>query len=389
MAINGKNRVVSLLRQRPRSRVELAKKTGLVKSSLTKITQQLLQEGVIEEVHGVMSPIRGRQGGRPETLLQLTSGVNHSVCFYISRENIICNLVDQTNAIVGSYRQEWDLSRPENALSAVTLVSLIQDITAQLCADNRLKVPDLKVITVATQGKLAQATGEVHYSQLLREKHFKLAAAITAATGIEARIFNIAYCSSFRLKQLYPQHDSFIAVLLGYGLGVGIAIDNQIILGPDGTAPEISHVTYSEQGPLCYCGARGCAETYLTYQAIIGEIAKLRRQAITGDSILQQLEQINLALNRQDPGCEQVIREAGRVLGYVLTQLITIFDIKTIILNGEVSLFYPLLQEEIEAYLAKNSDYRYGEGVIQILREPDDAVAFQGLIELTNKSYQI
>ena len=75
---------------------------------------------------------------------------------------------------------------------------------------------------------------------------FKLAKAITEATGIEAQIYNIAYCSSFRLKQLYSERESFIAVLLGYGMGVGIVIDGRIVLGPDGTAPEISHVTYSE-----------------------------------------------------------------------------------------------------------------------------------------------
>ncbi len=104
---------------------------------------------------------------------------------------------------------------------------------------------------------------------------------------------------------------------------------------------------------------------------------------------MKQLEQINLELSRHNTLCEQVIREAGRVLGHVLSQLITIFNIKTIILNGEVSVFYPLLKEEIDAYLSGHSDYRYGAGSTHILREPDDNVAFLGLIELTNESYLV
>ncbi|MBB6056823.1 ROK family protein [Tolumonas osonensis] len=356
---------------------------------MTKITQQLLNDGIIEEVDVTQSSSQPRSGGRPQTLLQLTPRVNHSLCFYVSTENICGNLIDQTNTIIDAYQQTWDLTQPENALSVERFVDLIKNIAIQLCGRNQLVLTDIKIITVATQGKLAQASGNVFYSQLFKDKHFNLTAAITAATGVESKIFNIAYCSSHRIQQLYPQHDSFIAVLLGYGVGVGIVIDKQIILGPEGTAPEISHVTYSEHGPLCYCGARGCAETYLTYHAILGKIARSEPRLLPDDSIMKQLEQINLELSRHNTLCEQVIREAGRVLGHVLSQLITIFNIKTIILNGEVSVFYPLLKEEIDAYLSGHSDYRYGAGSTHILREPDDNVAFLGLIELTNESYLV
>lgn len=389
MDINGKNRVVNLLRQHSHSRVELAKKTGLVKSSLTKITQQLLNDGIIEEIDVLQPKSRHRSDGRPQTLLQLKPRVNHSICFYVSTENICGNLIDQTNTIIDNYQQIWDLTRPENALSVEFFVDLIKKISIQFCEQNQLSLTEIKIITVATQGKLAQASGTVFYSQLFKDKHFNLTAAITAATGIESKIFNIAYCSSHRIQQLYPQHDSFITVLLGYGVGVGIVIDKQIILGPEGTAPEISHVTYSEHGPLCYCGARGCAETYLTYHAIIGKINKSDPQNFPHDTIAKQLEHINQELSRHNILCEQIIREVGRVLGHVLSQLITIFNIKTVILNGEISVFYPLLKEEIDTYLAGHSDYRYGAGSTHILREPDDNVAFQGLIELTNESYLV
>ncbi len=117
MDINGKNRVVNLLRQHSHSRVELAKKTGLVKSSLTKITQQLLNDGIIEEIDVLQPKSRHRSDGRPQTLLQLKPRVNHSICFYVSTENICGNLIDQTNTIIDNYQQTWDLTRPESALS--------------------------------------------------------------------------------------------------------------------------------------------------------------------------------------------------------------------------------------------------------------------------------
>lgn len=389
MDINGKNKVISLLRQQPRSRVELAKCTGLVKSSLTKITQQLLQDGLIEELTGDKSGEPERHGGRPETRLQLRPGVHHSLCFYISIEGIICFLIDQTSAVIERYQIAWDRSGTGDALTTAELVAQIVQITEHLCAKNAVEPYSLKLISVATQGKLAQATGEVHYSQLLTERHVHLTQAITAATGIAAKLYNIAYCSSFRLHQLYPQHPSFIAILLGYGMGVGIAIDNRIVLGPDGTAPEISHITYAEDGPQCYCGAKGCAETYLTYNAILTEVSRLRTIPWGSDQVLAQLDEVNELLNQRDPVCERVIRQAGRVLGHVLAQLVTLLDIRIIILNGEVSLFFSVLKEEIEAYLLQHGDYRFGDGGITILRELDNQLAFAGLIELTNEGYAV
>lgn len=389
MDINGKNKVISLLRQQPRSRVELAKCTGLVKSSLTKITQQLLQDGLILEVADSRQAVSHRQGGRPETLLQLRPGVHHSLCFYISIEGVICFLIDQTSAVIERHELRWDRSGTERALPGTGLVQVIAGLARQLCQNNGVCAADLQLISIATQGKLAQHTGEVHYSQLLQERHFNLAAALTAEMGVPAKLYNIAYCSAYRLKQLHAQHPSFIAVLLGYGMGVGIAIDQQIVLGPDGTAPEISHITYSAQGPQCYCGAKGCAETYVTYQAILGEIARRKGAPLAPAAVMAQLQAVNTLLGQQDAVCEQVIRQAGQVLGHVLAQLITLFDIRTIILNGEVSIFYQVLKQEIEGYLLQHGDYRFGEGKIHILREPDNDVAFAGLIELTNDAYAV
>lgn len=389
MGINGKNRVISLLRQQPRSRVELAKCTKLVKSSLTKIIQQLLHDGLIEELADSKVSSRGRQGGRPETLLRLKSRVHYSLCFYISTEGIISFLIDQTSDIIEQYELCWDRSGSDKALSAAELVNIVSQIAKHLCANNSIELKALKIISIATQGKLAQYTGEVHYSQLLRERNFNLACAIAESTGIETKLYNIAYCSSYRLHQLYPQYPSFISILLGYGMGVGIAIDGRIILGPGGTAPEISHITYSEDGPQCYCGARGCAETYLTYNAIINEVDRLRKAPLYGHQIIDKLEEINNLLCRQDDVCKKVIRQAGKVLGYVLAQLITLFDIRIIIINGELSIFYETLKEEIESYLLQHSDYHFGEAKITILREQDNHIAFVGLIELTSESYMV
>lgn len=385
LEINGRNRIVQLLRQRPQSRVELAATTGLVKSSLTKITQQLLQEQVIEEV---LSPVAvSGSRGRPQQLLQLRRNINFSVCFYVSVEGIISYLIDQTGAIVHRERQYWDLSAAADCWAAQPFVELLAGICARLCARQGIAVSSLKVITVATQGKIAQHTGVIHYSQLFRERHFNLAQLIREQLGIPSRIVNIAYCSSYYLTKNTPSGSSFLAVLLGYGVGVGISIDGQLLLGPDGTAPEISHVTYSADGPKCYCGACGCTETYLTYRALINAIAQVDEAPVPGEDIKAQLAYIHQQATDGNEAYLNVIRQAGQVLGFVVSQLTTVFDLRQIIINGEMSIFFGFFKEEIMTYLQQHSDYSFGDNAIQIACEVDDDIAFSGLVELTNESY--
>lgn len=384
MELNGKNRVVALLRKRPQSRVELAQQTGLVKSSLTKITAQLLQDGIIAEIADPEPASDSAHMGRPKTLLQLKSGVNFSLCVYMSIESLIVYFIDQTNAVLLRDEQHWNLADETQTLTVAACVTLIQQKAAAMCQRYQIPISKLKQIAVATQGKIAQHTGIVHYSQLFRERHFNLADAITAATGVPARIVNIAYCSVYHLKKLYQDKSSFLAILLGYGMGVGIVIDHQIILGPDGTAPEISHIAYASDGPRCYCGASGCAETYLTYRAIIQKLTSLNPVFVPDATVQEQLDHIAHQLISHTQPYEQVIRDAGRVLGFVIAQIITMFDIRDIIINGEVSIFFDCFRDEIERYLAQHNDYQFGAGQALLVCEPDNDVAFKGLVELTN-----
>ncbi len=134
---NGKNRVVTLLRHQDLSRVELAKKTGLVKSALTKITQQLIQEGLIQEFEQADS--NGKYG-RPTTRLQLTKGIHFSICFYISIEGLQALLIDQTNRIYDQIQEHWTFPMETSGLfDADTLMLKILDVITRLQHKHALK----------------------------------------------------------------------------------------------------------------------------------------------------------------------------------------------------------------------------------------------------------
>src|SRR6185436_4568433 len=53
------------------------------------------------------------------------------------------------------------------------------------------------------------------------------------------------------------------------GVGVGIAIDGQLLRGANNIAGEFGHLTLNSGGPLCSCGQRGCLEAYVSKRAVI------------------------------------------------------------------------------------------------------------------------
>ena len=63
-------------------------------------------------------------------------------------------------------------------------------------------------------------------------------------------------------------HDHFIVITLGTGLGSGIVIDGKLLLGADGFAGELGHVCAVPNGRICGCGKRGCLETYASATGI-------------------------------------------------------------------------------------------------------------------------
>lgn len=390
MDLNGKNLIITLLREKQRSRVDLSHESGLGKSALTKVTKQLLDEGVIEECSSSLNLKMTNGSGRPKSLLQLVSGINFSICFYISIEGMKVFLVDLSGIVHQTSDDTWqDLEVTDTCLREEQLIDLITHKLNQLCLRQGVSPQSLKVMTIATQGKIAQNSGVIHYSQLLKSRGVELAKNLKDQTGIETKLFNIAYCSTFQLARLYPHHPNIAALLLGYGLGVGICVNEKIVTGPDGTALEISHMNYDKNGRECFCGSLGCAETYVTYKAIIDSIEEEKGTTLYGDTVVEKLKTISGLLDKSDEKTHKVIKEVSHVLGYILTQLISLFDVRTIFLNGETSILFPHLKKEIESYIDENNGSRISVSSIEFLREADDRIALDGLLELTNRAYQL
>ncbi len=391
MIVSGsKNKVVTLLRKQPYSRVALARETGLVKSALTKVTKSLFEKGLLEEFSKNESKQSANaKGGRPELLLRVKSNCYFSVGIKLSTVGISAYLIDISGHIHKEITNEWtpDLIN-KGSFTGLELTEYLIQVITSLCVEADISPQSLKTICIATQGKIAQDTGTILQSQLLSEQNVNLAQLIQDRVNVPVCLYNIAYCSSYYLST-YRSKPNFIALLLGYGLGVGVCINNQVFLGPDGIAPEVSHLTYDREGRQCYCGAKGCAEKYVTYNAIFDTIEKNSNIKLLGDTPVEKLQYIRELLDIQNDASHDTIVEVGNVLGHIITQLISLFDVRTIYLNGETLILFEAIKKQIERFIIENNNYQLKGSAIDIIYEPDNDISTKGLLELTNQSYEL
>ncbi len=129
---------------------------------------------------------------------------------------------------------------------------------------------------------------------------------------------------------------SVFGVILGTGVGGGIVINGKPLCGPNAITGEWGHNAlpwpqpHELPGPNCYCGQKGCIETFLS-----GPALSFYYQKIAGKSLLP--EEINLQAELGDPDANKALEQYENRLAKALASVINILDPEVIVLGGGLS----------------------------------------------------
>jgi glucokinase len=155
--------------------------------------------------------------------------------------------------------------------------------------------------------------------------------------------------------------DSMACFAVGTGVGGGLVVHNQLVLGFDGSAGELGHQTVDPNGPLCGCGNHGCIEVFASGPAIAAEAA---RGVLQGWKT-KILDLINHDLNKLTPQIVaqaaemgddlalQVWKRAGSYLGIGVANILTSVGVKRVIIAGGVAKAGDLLLNPIRNEVKK------------------------------------
>ena len=136
-------------------------------------------------------------------------------------------------------------------------------------------------------------------------------------------------------------HRNMIMVTLGTGVGGGIIINGDIVVGGHGAGGEIGHICVNYDETIkCGCGNRGCLEQYASATGIV-RLAKERLDGNTDETVLT-LDDISAktvfdAVKEQDRVAIEIATEFGKYLGHALANLAAAVDPEVVVIGGGVS----------------------------------------------------
>lgn len=302
------------------SRVALAHITGLSPATVTTITGQLIQEGLVFE-----KATGDSTGGRPPIMLALNPRGGFVIGIKLMEGKAVGAITDLNASILA--KDAIDLPDTQVNTSVETLVTLVNRLVQQ----GGIKKKQLMGVGIGLAGVVDFAQGIVKQNPIFGWKNVNLRELLESRMRVPVYIDNDVNTLTLGEKWLEPgkPEDDFIVITLGRGIGMGIVINGQIYRGKGGGAGELGHIMVDPNGPRCDCGRQGCLETLLSDRALVAEA----QQKVSAD--VRDLDDLIARMKAGDQNAALIFTRAGKLLGHQIANLVNLFDPKLIIISGE------------------------------------------------------
>ena len=323
----------TLLRaQKPMSRADLAKETGLTKATLSLLASMLIESGVVQEGEPVVSTTYGR----PSTPLEIHGGSIAGIGLQINTDGYGCLALDLNGDTLG---QEW-VSEDMTGTDPYEIFAKLDAMTFPL--ESRLKRRGCKVVGagLALPGILTDDMWLLVARNLGWENvnltRFNVVRRLDVVAGNEAKMAAIAQIPGYATERasflnVVDRTDSFIYLSTDIGIGGAVVRDGEVVMGSHGFAGEIGHLSVAMDGPLCSCGRHGCLE------AFAGRRALVEAAGIAEDGDATSSEAIDMFLQRWragDSDVAKVVDQAADALVSAIASAVNLVDVDTVLLGG-------------------------------------------------------
>lgn len=297
------------------SRAEVARNTGLSRSSVTGIVGDLIDLGLVFEARVARS-----SGGRPPILLQFRETYRHVVGVELGASHLTSVLTDLNGRVVARRDEGFDVQGDPDGTLAL-LHAHIHDLLAQA----GLGPQDLGGIGLGAPCPLP-GPDRLDPNILPQWDGYAPGASLIESFGVPVLMENDANLGA--LAELWwgagAGVGDFSYIKVATGVGAGHIIGGRVYRGAGGIAGEIGHTAIDSSGPLCRCGLHGCLE------AMVGRERLERRGGCDLPTLLERVD-------AGDPAALQVIGRAGEHLGVAVANLLNLLNPARVILGGTVT----------------------------------------------------
>lgn len=330
-------RVLECIRSQPISRIEISRQTGLTKSAVTMLTNEMISEGLLYEL-GFAE--KTANPGRTSILLDIVADYAYAIGVTLHRRYIGVCISDLKLSCIA--KTQRDIAFFTSADETVQWIN--SSINALL---SKVGIPLSKCVGIGIS-----SPGPLDYTKgiILKPPHFPLFENYPIAEKLKQYfpipIFLENNSVTLALTNYYKQRKTKgneLFVVIANGIGSTLLQNGNVFRGSQGFAGELGHVSVNSSGEYCSCGNRGCLELYATLQALKDRFAfesyeDLMNNAIKGNE--KAMQAISFLVDH---------------LGMALAVSTNLFDLDRIVLFGEYSYRANLLVSQLEDYIRNHS----------------------------------
>ncbi|MEO8230571.1 MAG: ROK family transcriptional regulator [Chloroflexota bacterium] len=315
----------------PISRAEIARLSGLTRTTVGELVGELLADGLAREVGRGPST-----GGKAPILVELADDARQVIAVDLGEQAFRAAIVDLRGQI------QLVVERPVDGLDGDRALALVYELIDELAAETR---ETLLGIGVGTPGIVDATSGTILWAVNLDWENLPLGDLLRDRYGVPAELANDSRAAALAI-QLFgePRATNLVAIKVGRRIGAGVVLGGELFHGDGFGAGEIGHTVVEEDGAECRCGRFGCLETVASSRAIVhraNEVAQQHADTVLGQRLAAAgeltLDDVRTALEAGDEPTRRIVASAGRYLGQSIAGLIGVLDVERIVLHGSVA----------------------------------------------------
>ncbi|MFI6597835.1 ROK family protein [Nonomuraea sp. NPDC050536] len=302
------------------TRADLAKLTGLARSTVSQRVDQLIESGLVEEIETGEST-----GGRPPRLLRMHTEDHAFAGVDLGATHCRVALMDIAGGVLAECEDPLQIAEgPE-----VVLPHVDRRLDELLVRAGRPRQA-LKAIGMGVPGPVEFATGRPNNPPIMPGwNEYPIPEHFGDVSVLVDNDVNVMALGEHRAAFAGTSHLLFVKV--GTGIGCGIVAEGRLHRGAQGSAGDIGHIRVSgHEDAGCRCGNSACLEAVAGGAALARRLTELGIPAESGADVVALVQGGNTQALR-------LVREAGRLIGEVLASLVNFFNPEAIVIGGVLS----------------------------------------------------
>jgi predicted NBD/HSP70 family sugar kinase len=316
----------------PVSRADVARLTGLTRTTVSEVVADFIADGLAREVG--RGPSRG---GKAPILVEVDGDSRHVIGLDLGERAFSGAVVNLHGEIRQTASQPVEGRDGDAALAALyRLLDELIDATPGV----------LLGVGVGTPGIVDAEAGRILWAVNLDWQDLPLGDLLRERYGVPTYVANDSRAAALAESLFSAERRSanLIAIKVGNGIGAGLVLNGELFHGDAFGAGEIGHIAAVDDGEQCRCGRFGCLETVASSRAILAratEAARVDPNGFLGRRLAASgalsLGDIRAGLDARDEQTRRIAVAAGRFLGQAVAALIGALNVNQILLIGVVA----------------------------------------------------